>query len=182
MSPTLEKQRLLLISDLWGWTDAEWKNFYLNKLSSDFKVVLYDSQILGRISASASKGPEKELHQAFLNGGIEKAAHLLLAKESLEKPATILAFSVGATIAWKAMSMGLFVKKLVGIAGTRLRYETKKPSGNIHLYFGEKDPYAPKDNWFNNIQLPKNIISGYGHELYKEKEFCNFITLELPSK
>ncbi|MFK7808963.1 MAG: alpha/beta hydrolase [Saprospiraceae bacterium] len=180
MSKLVTKQRLLMISDLWGWSASKWVDSYLTILSRNFKIVFYDSQTLGEIAISEPS--EKVLHEAFVNGGIDRAAVALFEKERSEEPAIILAFSVGATIAWRAMSSGLVVKNLVGVSGTRLRYETTQPPGDIKLYFGEEDNYAPDENWYNIIQLSKNFIPKQGHELYKEKEFCNFIAMELPSK
>ena len=48
----VNKQRLILISDLWGKEDSEWITYYTSILSQHFEVNYYDSCDLGNIDKS----------------------------------------------------------------------------------------------------------------------------------
>ena len=65
----MEKQRLLLRSDLFG-GNPEWIQNYIKILESKFDVQYYDVLQLAHIDSLII---EKEIHNQFLNGGIEKA-------------------------------------------------------------------------------------------------------------
>ncbi|GGX31361.1 hypothetical protein [Aquimarina muelleri] len=164
----MAKQKLLILSDLWGLKKSDWLPYYTDILNEKFEIQYYDCCTLGKLNTS--KYTEEALHQQFVNGGIELAVQNLIDKET--EIVHILAFSIGGTIAWQSMLKGLKVASLYAVSATRLRYETNKPDGDIKLYFGETDTYAPNKEWLskmNNIAVIKNKK---GHSLYTEPEFA----------
>ena len=163
------KQRLIILSDLWGLEDAEWMIPYHKQLEPHFKLEFYDSRKL--VDLDLSDNSKNGIHAQFVNGGIDRAAHKLCRKEKLD--VNVLAFSVGGVIAWKAALRGLPIKKLYAISSTRLRYETVKPNCKCAVYFGEEDQYKPNVNWHANLSLDCNYIENSEHEMYKEEEFAN---------
>lgn len=165
------KPRLLILSDLWGNEKSEWIIYYTSILENYFELKYYDSCDLGTIDKSAYS--EEILHHQFLNGGIEKAVANLLQEE--KEFITVLAFSIGGLIAWKSGLSGLKIQNLYAISSTRLRYESKKPSGTIELFYGKNDIYKPSSNWFTKLKLKENFFSNQEHELYKQKEFAKRI-------
>ena len=174
-----KKPRLLLLSDLWGKEKSDWISFYTEILEQHFELKYYDCCELGNIDKSIYS--EENLHQQFVNGGIEIAVEKL----SQEETATIniLGFSIGGLIAWQAGNSGLKIENLIAISSTRLRYETQKPSAMITLYFGKNDKFKPDDNWFDNLDLKENLFPNENHEFYQKKEIaaiiCNQIIEQL---
>ncbi|MFC0780383.1 alpha/beta hydrolase [Flavobacterium sp. HJSW_4] len=160
----MKKPRLLLLSDLFG-GNPEWIQNYIEILEPKFQIQYYDVLKLAEIDSLID---EKEIHNQFLNGGIEKAVTNLLNSE--KENVAILGFSIGGTIAWKASLGGLKVKELVAVSSTRLRFETEMPNCKIKVYFGEKDLNAPNYNWFLDLKISNQIIENQGHLLYQEKE------------
>lgn len=160
----MKKPRLLLLSDLFG-GNPEWIQNYIEILETKFQIQYYDVLKLAEIDSLID---EREIHNQFLNGGIEKAVTNLLNSE--KENVRILGFSIGGTIAWKASLRGLKVKELVALSSTRLRFETEIPNCKIKLYFGDKDLNAPNHNWFLDLKISNQIIENQGHLLYQEKE------------
>lgn len=158
------KPRLLLLSDLFG-GNPEWIEYYIQVLESKFDIQYYDVLKLAEINLLAD---EKEIHNQFLNGGIEKAVSNLLDFEK-EKVA-VLGFSIGGTIAWKASLSGLKTTQLVAVSSTRLRFETKVPDCRIKLYYGDKDLNMPNIQWFLDLKILCQIVENQNHLLYQEKE------------
>jgi len=158
-------QYLIVLTDLWGQEKFDWFLKYQEKLNAE--VVVYDSCKIANVDKTIYK--ESNLHQQFVNGGIEKAVTKLLEQE--QKEVNILAFSIGGTIAWKAIQKGLKVNNLFAVSATRLRYETEKPNCNIHLFYGEKDVFKPKQKWFQQFELELIEIKNKGHEVYKDEMF-----------
>lgn len=158
------KPRLLLLSDLFG-GNPEWIEYYIQILESKFDVHYYDVLTLAEIDFSED---EKEIHNQFLNGGIEKAVDNLLASEKNE--VAVLAFSIGGTIAWKASLKGLKTTKLIAISSTRLRFETEIPNCEIKLYFGDQDLNSPNNEWFSKLKIEKHILENQKHQLYLDKK------------
>ena len=103
MSKNLIKERLILLSDLWGEEKCEWMTYYTSVLEQHFVLQYYDCCELGDIDKSDYS--EKNLHHQFINGGMEKAVENLLQKE--KESVIVLGFSIGGTIAWKAAISGL---------------------------------------------------------------------------
>jgi len=169
------KQRLVILSDLWGKVNSEWIKNYIKLLEANFDIKYYDSCDLGKINTTIST--QNNLHQQFINGGIEIAVEGLLKKE--KESVYVLAFSIGGAIAWKAGLKGLKIEEMFVVSSTRLRYETKKPNCNIHLFFGEEDIYKPKDYWFKELNLGEYLVKNKGHELYLEEKCKNMICKEI---
>ncbi|WP_281634723.1 alpha/beta hydrolase [Flavobacterium luteolum] len=158
------KSRLLILSDLFG-GNPEWIQTYIETLGLRFDVQYYDVLKLAQIDSSSD---EKEIHNQFLNGGIEKAVNNLLDLESGN--ASVLGFSIGGTIAWKACLRGLKVTELVAVSSTRLRFENEVPNCKIKLYFGKRDSNIPKYEWFSELGISNLIFENQDHLLYQEKE------------
>ena len=75
------KQRLLILSDLWGKEKSDWITYYTSILVNHFELEYYDSCDLGTINKSDYS--EENLHNQFINGGIEKAVVQLVKKEKV---------------------------------------------------------------------------------------------------
>lgn len=160
----MSKPRLLLLSDLFG-GNPEWIQYYIKILESKYDIRYYNVLKLAHIDSSNN---EKEIHNQFVNGGIEKAVNSLLNFEKEE--VIILGFSIGGTIAWKASLKGLKTKQLIAVSSTRLRFETEVPDCEIRLYFGDRDLNVPNHSWFWDLKISNQIIENQDHLLYQEKE------------
>ncbi|MBI1837064.1 MAG: alpha/beta hydrolase [Flavobacteriia bacterium] len=160
------KKRLLVLSDLWGIQNANWINLYLEKLELDYEIFFYDSCKLAEINTTPYT--EENLHQQFVNGGIEKAVQNLTHLEKEE--VSILAFSIGGTIAWKAGLEGLKINKIIAISATRLRHETNKPNTEILLIYGDLDLFKPSIEWHNQMDLTPYFMPNENHTLYRHKD------------
>ena len=165
------KPKLLLISDLWGTEKSDWITYYTSILENHFDLKYYDSCDLGTVDKSDYS--EENLHHQFVNGGIEKAAEQLIKKEN--GLVSVLGFSVGGLIAWKAGLSGLKIQNLYAISSTRLRYETEKPFAKIELFYGKNDNYKPDSNWFKKLELKEHCFENEEHELYTNKEIAESI-------
>lgn len=175
------KKNLVIISDLWGWQDAHWLDIYVELLQTNYEITLYDAQELANFPADFSQS-EASLHTAFTKqGGLKRAVEQLIARERHAEPMSILAFSIGGTIAWKAALAGLKAEDLHLVSATRLRYEIEQPPCPIALTYGQNDPYIPADNWFKKMRIIPQIITKKEHEFYTEKihaqMICNRILL-----
>lgn len=165
------KPRLIILSDLWGKEKSHWIEDYIVLLVDKFDIHYYDCCELGNIDKT--NYTQENLHNQFVNGGIERAVDALLIKE--KKAVTVLAFSIGGTIAWKAALKGLKIEILVAISSTRLRYEAQVPNCKVKLYFGKEDIYKPDGSWFENCQILPEINKNKGHLMYVEKDFIHLI-------
>lgn len=169
------KQRLIILSDIWGKGKSEWLVNYTAILSSHFDVMYYDCCDLGAIDIADYS--EEKLHQQFVNGGIDRAVERLVEFE--KGKVSILAFSVGGTIAWQFGAKSKKIKQLVCVSSTRLRHETVKPEGVIKLYYGSEDRYSPPKEWFEAMQLDYFPLEGKGHEIYRESAFAEHLCKQL---
>ncbi|MBD0404515.1 alpha/beta hydrolase [Flammeovirga sp. EKP202] len=169
------KDRLIILSDLWGKEKADWLTDYTRFLEPEFDVVFYDTCTIGQVDKSDYS--QDHLHQQFLNGGIDLAVEYLVEKE--QTPIDILAFSIGGAIAWKFGLKTGNIKSLTSISSTRLRKETKRPKGKIELYFGEKDEHRPSIEWMENMQLEFTILPNKSHEIYREAEFARNLSKKI---
>lgn len=167
------KKRLIILSDLWGREKSEWVNNYIEILKNEFDIEYYDCCELGGIDKSGYS--EAEIHKQFVNGGIERAVEKLITCES--DKVNILAFSVGGTIAWKFGLESDKIDSLTCVSSTRLRYETIKPNGNITLYFGGNDAFKPELKWLKSMDLIDHILQDKGHEVYRESNFAEQLSL-----
>lgn len=168
-------KRLIILSDLWGKKKATWLTNYTELLENDFEIVFYDSCELAEINTTIYT--EENLHQQFVNGGIEKAISKLCEIEK-QNDTILLAFSMGGTIAWNFAMKSNRKLLMYCISSTRLRYESKKPSGNIFLYFSENDKFVPKDTWFKIMNLSIIKVKG-NHDIYRDKNFATFVCEEI---
>jgi esterase/lipase len=172
------KPRLIILSDLWGKEKSKWVSGYVELLNDKFEIQYYDCCELGEIDKT--NYTEENLHRQFVNGGIEKAVEQL---SKIEKnQVDILAFSIGGSIAWKAASKGLNVRKLFAVSSTRLRYEDEIPNGAIKLYYGENDSNKPSKDWFEKYSIDFQIIKNKEHDFYTEKDFATLICDEILKK
>lgn len=169
------KSKLIILSDLWGNLNSTWLQFYAENLESNFEVKLYDCCELAEIDSYEKT--EIEIHKQFLASGIEKAVENLLKLEKDE--INILAFSIGGLIAWKSEQKGLTVRNLKAISSTRLRNEINKPNCNVKLYFGERDEYKPRNEWFETIKINYEIVENAGHNVYENLVFAKSICLNI---
>lgn len=163
--------QLIILSDLWGFSKSDWIQLYIQKLTPFFDIKVYDSCQLANIDTS--NYTQENLHQQFIKGGIDRAVHQLLSIET--DKITILAFSIGGTIAWKAGLLGLSIGDFYAISATRLRYEENVPNTNIRLFYGKKDVYQPKQSWFESHHLDKIIFENEGHECYQKPNCIEII-------
>lgn len=163
------KQKLIILSDLWGFSNTNWIENYLEILQSNFIVKCYDSCQLGAIDITNLT--EAEIHTEFINNGIDTAVKNLI---SLEKESiNILAFSIGGTIAWKAGLAGLKINDLHAISSTRLRLETEKPNCKIHLTYGENDKFKPNSEWFKKMDMECIIVKNGNHLCYSDEKYIH---------
>jgi len=156
------KPRLLILSDLFGGKDPEWVKMYTDLLKSKFEIQYYD--VLELANIDSDNFIESEIHNQFLNGGIDKAVQNLLQLETGKL--IVLGFSIGGTIAWNASLKGLNVTHLFAVSSTRLRYETEIPDSIVKLYFGEEDPNKPNPKWFLDLNIDNEILEDNSHQLY----------------
>lgn len=169
------KKRLIILSDLWGREQWEWLDCYTKELREHFDIECYDCCELGGIDKTFYT--EEKLHHQFVNGGIERAVNRLI---ELEKGAvSMLAFSIGGTIAWRFGLESDRIDRLICISSTRLRNETIKPRGEISLYFGKKDAFKPPSAWFESMDVKYNILNNEEHQFYKEVEFAKKLSIRL---
>ncbi|MEM7483808.1 MAG: hypothetical protein AAF348_01235 [Bacteroidota bacterium] len=171
-------EKLVVISDMWGVKKGLWITSYFGYLQQYYDIVFYDCQQLGNIDVPVST--EKNIHKAFVEGGIETAVAHLLQKE--KQPSHYLAFSTGGTIAWKAALQGLPVKSLTAISPTRIRLEEKAPDTALNLIFGDSDAFKPNAQWANEVGVDLNVISNFGHQLYSDEKIIAEVCLNLLEK
>lgn len=120
---------------------------------------------------------QKYIHEQYTELRIDIAANNLLELENTQ--VSIIAFSMGGTIAWRAALNGLNVEHLIVISSTRLRLETEKPNCKTSLLYGELDNYKSDNNWFSEHNLVEIQKLGKDHEIYKDKNIKNEIELIL---
>ncbi|RZJ52765.1 MAG: alpha/beta hydrolase [Flavobacterium sp.] len=164
------KPRLLILSDLFGGENPNWLHYYTEILEPNFDIQYYDVLQLAGI---LSDGNETNIHNLFINGGIDNAVDTLLFQE--KEKVSVLGFSVGGTIAWKAALKGLKTDRLIAVSSTRLRFETEVPDCKIKLYFGENDFNAPNLKWFSALKISYEFLKDQHHQMYSEQKNAVFI-------
>ncbi len=88
-------ERLIILTDLWGEnTSLNWLDAYARFLENKFECIVYDSCKLAEIVSTGMS--EKEIHNLFVDGGIDRAVKNLLRKEKGD--VYVLGFSIGGTI------------------------------------------------------------------------------------
>lgn len=168
-------ERLVIISDMWGAKKGLWVTSYLGYLQQYFDIVFYDIQQLANLDLKVNS--EKNIHEAFINGGIDSAVAHLLKREKVASH--YLAFSTGGTIAWKAGLQGLPMKSLYSISSTRIRLEREKPNAPTTLLFGELDEHRPSEEWSIALGIENEVIGNFGHELYSDEKIIKKVCIDL---
>lgn len=171
----MKKQHLIVLSDIQGKTDDDWIQNYTEELEAYFDIQYLDSCELAEIDINGKS--TEEIHTEFVNVGIDKAANNL--KEVKAKNTSILAFSIGGTIAWKAVLNEMSVVRIIAISSTRLRKEFRKPNCHLDLFYGANDLNRPMDEWFEAMEIAPEIVFGKDHEMYKEKSIAQKVIREL---
>ncbi len=174
----MKAERLVIISDMWGAKKGLWITSYLGYLQQYYDIVFYDVQQLANLDIKINS--EKNIHEAFVGGGIDTAVAHLLKRET--QPSHYLAFSTGGTVLWKAAAMGLPVKSIYAVSATRVRYETVKPKTEVTLVYGEKDEFRPAGDWFGKMKINADIIQNFGHTLYTDEKMIKSICKDLLGK
>ena len=168
-------ERLVIVSDMWGIKKGLWITSYLGYLQQYFDITFYDCQQLAHLDVIVNS--EENIHQAFINGGIDTAAAHLLKKEI--EPVHYLGFSVGGTIAWKANQMGLPMKSLYTVSSTRIRTENDGPECPTTVLFGDNDICRPKSGWYEDTGIKGELIKGFGHNMYTDEKVIRKVCLDL---
>lgn len=168
-------EKLVIVSDMWGSKKGLWITAYLGYLQQYFDITFYDSQQLANLDIVIQS--EENVHNAFIDGGIETAVAHLLKKE--KEPCYYLAFSTGATIVWEAAKKGLPVKSLYSISATRIRLKNEKPNVPFQLLYGKGDTFKPSDDWANRLGIDMEIVPNYGHTLYSDEMIIQKVCLDL---
>ncbi|BFM43404.1 hypothetical protein CFS9_20450 [Flavobacterium sp. CFS9] len=164
----MTKLRLIILSDLFGDRNSKWVKEYQEILEPKFEIQYYDVSELAGIHSTSLL--ESDIHNQFLNGGIDRAVTKLLQLET--EKIVVLGFSIGGTIAWKASLQGLNSTHLFAVSSTRLRYEVEVPNCDVKLYFGEEDSNRPDLQWFFELNLIGEIMENHDHQLYKIKNIA----------
>lgn len=171
-------QKLIVLSDMWGVKKGLWITSYFGYLQQYYDITFYDCQQLANLDVPICS--EENIHQAFVNGGIDTAVKQLMRKES--EPCHYLAFSTGGTIAYRAALAGLPMKSLTAISPTRIRYENKRPACDLSIVFGELDTFKPDEKWAKAVGVELQIMPNFGHQLYTDEKIIGQICLELLQK
>lgn len=166
------KPSIVILSDLWGYTDQSWIYSYASMLKKHYKIQLFDCRKKAKIPSNIID--EKEIHEHMKAYGIQNCVHELVINQQCID--TILAFSIGGTIAWKAILEGFQTKKLYAISSTRLRYEKYIPNVKISLFYGESDLYKPTSDWFMSKNISPIIINKETHTLYQKQDCIKHIS------
>lgn len=171
-------EKLVILSDMWGVKKGLWITSYFGYLQQYYDIEFFDCQQLAGINELV--GSKENLHNAFVNGGIETAvAHL---HKKVTEDSHILAFSTGGTIAYKAALQGLPVKSLNLVSATRIRLENDKPNCEVNLLYGGNDEFAPNQDWAEQMDIEIDYISNFGHEMYTDEKIIDLVCGQLLSK
>ena len=168
-------ERLVIVSDMWGAKKGLWITSYLGYLQQYFDITFYDSQQLANLDLTVNS--EENIHNAFVDGGIDTAVAHLLKRETT--PSYYLAFSTGGTIVWNAAKMGLPVKSLYNVSATRIRLENEKPCVPFTLWYGANDSFKPDDNWADMLGIEMDVMPNFGHTLYSDETIIRKVCLDL---
>ncbi len=168
-------ERLVILSDMWGAKKGLWITSYLGYLQQYFDIVFYDIQQLSNLDIKVYS--EENIHNAFVDGGIDVAVAHLLKKE--QEASHYLAFSTGGTIAWKAAKFGLPMKSLYAISPTRIRFENESPEIPMKLVFGENDNFKPTIEWEKKMDINIDTVSNFGHTLYSDEKIIKKVSKDL---
>lgn len=172
------KERLIILSDLWGTKESVCYDAYTSLLDGAFDLCFYDCCELGGVDRS--QNDEAYLHAQFVHGGITQAVQKLIELEP--RPIKILAFSIGGTIAWKYGLETRNIVSLSAVSATRLRKESEQPIGDIHLYYGAQDTYIPDQNWLDSKAVHYIMLPDAHHDMYRKSQYQKLVCEEITSK
>lgn len=168
-------KRLVILSDIWGCKKGLWITSYLGYLQSYFDITFYDCRELGYVDMKVNSADE--LHNAFLDGGMENAVQNLLKKE--QEPAHYLTFCAGSTIGWKAALKGLPIQSLYAISPFGLQASLDKPDIPVNLLYGEYQNITSSEKRSSEEGLVLETIPKFGHELYTDEKIIQKVCLNL---
>lgn len=168
-------KRLVILSDIWGCKKGLWITSYLGYLQSYFDITFYDCRELGYVDIGTNTA--ESLHNAFLEGGMERAVKQLLKEE--KEPAHYLTFCAGSTIAWKAALKGLPIKSLYAISPFNLPGSVEKPDIPVKLLYGEYQKLTPEEERSPEKGLTTERVARFGHELYTDEKIIQKVCLDL---
>lgn len=165
------REKLIILSDLFGKEKSDWISVYYKLLSDKYDIFYIDSKTLGEITLSTRN--KEDIHCLFIKEGIDIAVNNLITQHT--EKINILAFSIGGTIAWKAILKGLNTTNFWALSSTRLRYETKTPKCKTTLFYGENDTHKPDANWFKNLKIRPVFLKNQNHNMYSNPKVINAI-------
>ena len=168
-------ERLVILSDIWGSKKGLWITSYLGYLQQYYDIVYYDIQQLSDIEVLIHS--KENLHEAFLNGGLDTAVAQILKKESI--PSHYLTFGSGGTIAWRGALRGLPVKSIYAASPSAIEMEHNRPNCPVLLLYGEHDGQIPAVEWSALHDIPVETVPQFGRELYSDEKIIQMICLRL---
>lgn len=168
-------KRLVILSDMWGCKKGLWITSYLGYLQSYFNISFYDSRELAYLDLKLNTADS--LHEAFSNGGVDRAVEHLLKKETQDSH--YLTFCAGATIAWKAALKGLPIKSLYAISPFQLDGTLEKPDIPVNLLYGEYQKLLPSEKRDSEGLLVVENVPKFGHQLYTDEKIIRKVCLDL---
>ncbi len=171
-------EKLVVLSDMWGIKKGLWITSYFGYLQQYYNIQFYDIQQLATLDIPVQT--EENIHNAFVEGGIDVAVAHLLKRETT--PVHVLAFSTGGTIAWKAGLKGWPMKSLTAISATRIRFETVRPDCDLELIYGACDTFKPGLHWANDLGVDLKLIPNFGHELYSDEKIIDDVCMNMLHK
>ncbi|TYP70360.1 hypothetical protein [Aquimarina intermedia] len=164
------KPKLIILSDIWGIVTDSWIEGYRDFLEPYFQIQLLDVRLLGGIDLSVSQ--IDLLHDQFITKGIAKAVNELRTMDT----EYVLAFSIGGTIAWKAVLQGLQLRNLYAVSSTRLRKEQGPLNCDVSLFYGGLDANMPNSHWQKKFVNQRIEYPGERHEFYRKHHYAELIT------
>ncbi|GAA4237405.1 hypothetical protein GCM10022291_24120 [Postechiella marina] len=165
------REKLIILSDLFGKEKSDWISVYYELLSDKYDIHYIDSKDLGEITLNTNN--KEDIHNLFIAKSITVAVNNLTTK--YREKINILAFSIGGTIAWKAILKGLNVSNFWAVSSTRIRYETKSPKCKTTLFYGENDTHKPDDNCFTKLKITPVFLKNQDHNMYSNPKVINTI-------
>lgn len=169
-------KRLVVLSDLYGSKKGLWITSYLGYLQQYFDIVYYDSRELADMDLPPVHNVE-ELHHAFAESGMKRAASQLLSKE--KEPSHYLTFGGGGSIAWQGALMGLPIERLYAISPLCLQKIGERPTCRVTLVYGEYHENRPAPLWFRHMGLDPEVVPKFGQELYSDEKIIQKVCLAL---
>ncbi|WP_378188277.1 hypothetical protein ACE939_07405 [Aquimarina sp. W85] len=162
--------KLVILSDIWGTLNSDWITTYLQKLDNHFDVKFIDVRTLAGINYKIQE--INVVHANFVQYGIQKAVKGLSCIET----DYILAFSIGGTIAWKTIALGLKIKHLFAVSSTRLRKEDCHLACSTTLFYGSLDTNKPRALWQKRYSDHTQIYTNEYHEFYRKPSYAHRIS------